>query len=161
MIASLRTWIARLTLGVSAALVAWVTLLILYGVASRYFLGSSPIWFDELARYSIIGAAMIGIGAVWIEGGHMRVGILETKAPKQLRQAIIFYQWCLTVALAAAMTWFSYKYVGQVGFFRTQGLQISRSWPVSVMPVGFGLLCLLAFLKGPYPLRQPNEDAEI
>ena len=160
MISLVRTGLARLTLGLSALLVAWVSILVLYGVGTRYLLGASPIWFAELTRYSIIASAMIGAGAVWIEGGHMRVGVLEARVPEAAKRAIVLYQWVLTVGLTGVMAWFSYQYVGQVGFFQTQGLQVSRSWPVSVLPVGFGLLCLLAVLKGPRPLPQPVEESE-
>ena len=159
-ISLVRTGLARLTLGLSALLVAWVSILVLYGVGTRYLLGASPIWFAELTRYSIIGSAMIGAGAVWIEGGHMRVGVLEARVPEAAKRVIVVYQWVLTVGLTGGMAWFSYKYVGQVGFFQTQGLQVSRSWPVSILPVGFGLLCLLALLKGPRPLPQPVEESE-
>lgn len=161
MLAFLQKWLARLTLGVSSLLIAWVSLFILYGVGSRYLLGSSPIWFDELARYSIIAAAMIGVGAVWVEGAHMRVSVLEKRAPEYLRRAIVLYQWLLTLALTGAMAWFSYEYVGKVGFFKTPGLQISRSWPVAILPAGFGLLFLMVLLNGPRALReQPVEGDE-
>lgn len=161
MIEKAQTWLARLTLGVSAIMIAWVSLFILYGVGSRYFLGSSPIWFDELARYVIIGAAMIGIGAVWVNGAHMRVSVLETHVPEGLRKVIILYQWLLTLALAGAMTWFSYKYVGQVGFFTTPGLQVSRSLPVALLPIGFGLLFLLALMNGPKALPQATVEDDL
>ena len=116
---------------------------------------------DELARYCIIGAAMLGMGAVWIEGAHMRVAILENRVPAPIKRVIVWYQWLLTLALTGAMTWFSYEYVGSVGFFKTPGLQISRSIPVAILPVGFGLLFLLALLNGPKPMRaQTVEDDE-
>ncbi|WP_417473065.1 TRAP transporter small permease [Leisingera sp.] len=161
MLALVQKWLARLTMGVSALLIAWVALFILYGVGARYILGSSPIWFDELARYSIIAAAMIGVGAVWVEGAHMRVSVVEDRAPAALRRVIILYQWLLTLGLTGAMAWFSYEYVGKVGFFKTQGLQISRSVPVAILPVGFGLLFLMVLLHGPRALRaQTVEDDE-
>jgi TRAP-type C4-dicarboxylate transport system permease small subunit len=160
MIQTAQYWLARLTLGVSALLIAWVAAFILYGVGARYFFGSSPIWFDELARYVIIGAAMIGMGAVWVEGAHMRVSVLETRVPEGVRRAIIFYQWLLTLGLAGAMTWFSWTYAGQVGFFKTPGLQVSRSLPVTLMPIGFGLLFLMVLLNGPKALRQQEVEAD-
>ncbi|SFS62656.1 TRAP-type C4-dicarboxylate transport system, small permease component [Sulfitobacter marinus] len=150
--------LTRLTLGVSALLAASVAAFILYGVGARYFFGSSPIWFDELARYMIISSALIGIGGVWVNGGHMRVNVLERRVPPALRQTIVCYQWILTVALAGAMTWFSYNYIGSVSFFKTPGLQISRSWPVSVIPIGFGFLFVLSLLRGPIGLQ--NADVE-
>jgi TRAP-type C4-dicarboxylate transport system permease small subunit len=161
MIEAIQTWLARLTLGVSAFLIAWVAMFILYGVGSRYFFGSSPIWFDELARYAIIGAAMIGIGGVWVNGDHMRVSVLETRVPEKIGKAIILYQWLLTLGLAGAMTWFSYKYVGQVGFFKTPGLQVSRSLPVALMPIGFGLLFILALMNGPKALPHATVEDDL
>ncbi len=161
MIGTVQTWLARLTLGVSALLIAWVALFILYGVGARYFLGSSPIWFDELARYAIIAAAMIGVGAVWVDGAHMRVSVLETRVPEGLRKIIILYQWLLTLALAGSMTWFSYQYVGKVGFFQTPGLQVSRSVPVALMPIGFGLLFLMALINGPKALPQAAVENDL
>lgn len=161
MILALQKLLARLSIGVSTLLIAWVTVFILYGVGARYFLGASPIWFDELARYCIIGSAMLGMGAVWIEGAHMRVAILENRVSAPIKRVIVWYQWLLTLALTGAMTWFSYEYVGSVGFFKTPGLQISRSIPVAILPVGFGLLFLLALLNGPKPMpAQTVEDDE-
>ncbi|WP_282095120.1 TRAP transporter small permease [Epibacterium ulvae] len=160
MIEILKIWLARLTLGVSALLIAWVSLFILYGVGARYFLGASPIWFDELARYVIIGGAMIGVGAVWVEGAHMRVAVLEQRVPATIKRLMIFYQWILTLALSGSMAWFSYQYVGKVGFFTTPGLQISRSVPVALLPVGFGFLFLLVLLHGPNAIRQQEVEID-
>jgi len=151
-------WLTRATLGVSALLVGGVSLFIFYGVFSRYLFGSSPIWFDELARYMIIYAAVLGIGAVWVKGGHMRVDVLERKVSPTLRKTIIFYQWIVTLILAGAMAWFSYKYMGKVSFFKTPGLQVSRSLPLISFPVGFGFLFLLVLLKGPFEKRTQSND---
>ncbi len=57
-------------------------LAMLYGVAMRYLAGGAPIWTDELARYLIIGGVMLAAGAVWVEGGHMRVALIERLLPR-------------------------------------------------------------------------------
>lgn len=153
-----RHWLAQFTLWIGAALVLFVFLLVLYGVGTRYLAGASPIWFDELARYAIIASAMIGVGGVWVEGAHMRVGVLEARVPPRWARTVVTYQWLLTLALAAMMTWYGWTYMQSVSFFTTQGLQISRSWPVMFVPIGFALLFVLALLKGPAPLPQPHEE---
>ena len=90
----------------------------------------------------------------------MRVSILETKVPPSIRNIIIVYQWLLTLTLSGAMAWFSYKYVGQVGFFKTPGLQISRSIPVAIMPIGFSLLFLMVLMNGSKALPQPKVEVD-
>lgn len=160
MIKRLQNWLTQLTLSVSAVLIGWVVIFVLYGVGSRYFIGSSPIWFDELARYSIIASAMIPIGAVWVNGGHMRVNILENFVSPSVYRVIVLYQWLLALGLSGLMAWCSYHYVGQVGFFKTPGLQISRSIPVALMPLGFGLLFFLVLINGPKAIKQPAVEED-
>lgn len=127
-------------------------LAILYGVFTRYVAGGAPIWTDELARYLIIGAVMLAMGAVWIEGGHMRVALIERLLPRALGRLLSWYQWLLTLAIALAGAWISFRYAQSVSMFTSQGLGISRTVPVMALPVGFALLALLAISHGPRPL---------
>ncbi len=147
--------------GMRAALLNLATLLLLldlvlliYGVFARYLLGSSPIWMDELARYLIIGAVMLALGAVWMEGGHMRVNLLEQRLPPRLAQVLRLYQWLLALAFFAFAAWVSTRYALNAGRFRSLGLGVSRTWPLLSLPLGFGLLTLMLLLQGPWP-RQP------
>ncbi len=142
--------------GMRAALLNLATLLLLldlvlliYGVFARYLLGSSPIWMDELARYLIIGAVMLALGAVWMEGGHMRVNLLEQRLPPRLAQALRLYQWLLALAFFAFAAWVSTRYALNAGRFRSLGLGVSRTWPLLSLPLGFGLLTLMLLLQGP------------
>lgn len=141
--------------GMRAALLNLATLLLLldlvlliYGVFARYLLGSSPIWMDELARYLIIGAVMLALGAVWMEGGHMRVNLLEQRLPPRLAQALRLYQWLLALAFFAFAAWVSTRYALNAGRFRSLGLGVSRTWPLLSLPLGFGLLTLMLLLQG-------------
>lgn len=142
--------------GMRAALLNLATLLLLldlvlliYGVFARYLLGSSPIWMDELARYLIIGAVMLALGAVWMEGGHMRVNLLEQRLSPRLAQALRLYQWLLALAFFAFAAWVSTRYALNAGRFRSLGLGVSRTWPLLSLPLGFGLLTLMLLLRGP------------
>src|SRR5690554_7665148 len=66
-----------LSLTITASLLLINVGVILIGVFMRYFAGGAPIWTDELARFLIIGTVMLAAGAVWVEGGHMRVALIE------------------------------------------------------------------------------------
>lgn len=148
----------RLTtaLGGVALLVTLVD--ILYGVVTRYVFGQAPIWSDELARYCLIASALLIAGNVWVRGEHMRVALLERRLATTARRVLLAYQWLLTLALAVAMTWWSWHYALSVGYFTSQGLGISRSIPMLAMPFGFGLLVVQVLLYGPRPLQQPGAD---
>ena len=153
--------------GMRAALLNLATLLLLldlvlliYGVFARYLLGSSPIWMDELARYLIIGAVMLALGAVWMEGGHMRVNLLEQRLPPRLAQALRLYQWLLALAFFAFAAWVSTRYALNAGRFRSLGLGVSRTWPLLSLPLGFGLLTLMLLLQGPWP-RQHHRRGRV
>ncbi|MBN8412978.1 MULTISPECIES: TRAP transporter small permease [Halomonas] len=150
----------RLSLWSASALLLIDLLAMLYGVAARYLAGGAPIWTDELARYLIIGAVMLALGSVWIEGGHMRVALIERLIPRTLGRILSVYQWLLTLALAAGGAWFSFHYAQSVAMFQSQGLGISRAVPVMSVPLGFALLTLMALCHGPFPLPTQDGDAD-
>ena len=152
--------VQRLSLWLASAMLAIDLLAILYGVFTRYVAGGAPIWTDELARYLIIGAVMLAMGTVWIEGGHMRVALIERLLPRALGRLLSWYQWLLTLALALGGAWVSYRYAQSVSMFTSQGLGISRTVPVMAMPIGFTLLALLALCHGPRPLPTLHDETE-
>ncbi|WP_148252117.1 TRAP transporter small permease [Aidingimonas lacisalsi] len=132
---------------------------ILYGVFTRYLLGGAPIWTDELARFLIIGCVMLAAGAVWVEGGHMRVALAERLLPMRLSRFLNLYQWLLTVTLAVGGAIISYRYALSVSMFTSSGLGISRTIPMLSLPIGFALLAWHALWYGPAPLPTVEDSA--
>lgn len=131
-------------------------LVLIYGVFARYLIGSSPIWMDELARYLVIGSVMLMLGVLWVEGGHMRINLLEQYLPSHLARWLKLYQWLVALAFFAFAAWVSYRYAINAGRFRSLGLGISRSWPMLSLPLGFGLLTLMLALQGPWPREEQS-----
>lgn len=147
------------TLTLAGALLSVNVLAILYGVLMRYVVGGAPIWTDELSRFLIIATVMLAAGAVWSEGGHMRVGLLERLLPASLARLLNIYQWLLTLIIALGGAVISYHYALSVSMFTSSGLGISRSIPLLSLPLGFALLAWHAVLYGPAPLKTVEETA--
>lgn len=146
----LRGWLIH-----GAAALLFLNLMVLIGsVAARYLLGSSPIWSDELARYLVIGCVMVAFGAVWVEGGHMQVGLLDQRLPEHIARWLRFYKWALALAVFIFAAWASYRYAIAAGRFRSMGLGVNRTWPLLSVPIGFGLIVLQMLLQGPWPKQE-------
>jgi TRAP-type C4-dicarboxylate transport system permease small subunit len=147
-----------ITLTLAGALLTLNVAAILFGVFARYIAGGAPIWTDELSRFLIIATVMLAAGAVWSEGGHMRVGLLEKLLPTPFARLLNMYQWLLTLLLAIGGTWVSYRYALSVNMFTTSGLGISRTVPLLSLPFGFLLLAWHVLLYGPAPLKTVEEN---
>jgi len=146
------------TLILAGALLSLNVAAILFGVFARYIAGGAPIWTDELSRFLIIATVMLASGAVWAEGGHMRVGLLEKLLPAPFARLLIWYQWLLTLLIAVGAAWASYRYALSVSMFTTSGLGISRTVPLLSLPLGFLLLAWHVLLYGPSPLKTIEEQ---
>ncbi|MGL6312713.1 TRAP transporter small permease [Vibrio sp. WXL103] len=115
---------------------------LLGGVFSRYFLGSSPIWVDELSRYLIIGGVMLIAGIVLLNGEHMRLNLVDRLASEKIKRVIYIYQGLVVTVVLGSVAYFSYTYALSIVKFTTIGLGISKSIPMFSLPIGFGSLFL-------------------
>ncbi|WP_447894940.1 TRAP transporter small permease [Vreelandella sp. GE22] len=149
------------TLTLAGGLLAINVVIILYGVFARYIAGGAPIWTDELSRFLIIATVMLAAGAVWTEGGHMRVALLERLLPAPFSKGLNLYQWVVTLLIALGGAWISFRYAlsPSVGLFKTSGLGISRSVPLCSLAIGFALLAWHVLLYGPAPLKTVEDNA--
>ncbi|WP_447956967.1 TRAP transporter small permease [Vreelandella sp. EE7] len=149
------------TLTLAGGLLAINVAIILYGVFARYIAGGAPIWTDELSRFLIIATVMLAAGAVWTEGGHMRVALLERLLPAPFSKGLNLYQWVVTLLITLGGAWISFRYAlsPSVGLFKTSGLGISRSVPLCSLGIGFALLAWQVLLYGPAPLKTVEDNA--
>lgn len=154
---SLTKHLRAVLLNLGTTLLLLDLLLLIYGVFARYLIGSSPIWMDEMARYLVIGCVMLVLGALWADGGHMRINLLEQSLPARLAHWLRLYQWLVAVIFFTFATWVSLRYALDAGRFRSLGLGVSRTWPLLSLPIGFGLLVIMILLRGPWPKEEPEE----
>ncbi|MDO5091789.1 MAG: TRAP transporter small permease [Cardiobacteriaceae bacterium] len=150
--------VTTVSIAVAALLLVVNVGVVMYGVVTRYVVGGAPIWTDELARYTMIAAAMLAMGGVWLLGEHMRVSLAERFLPARLARVVVFYQWLLTLAIAVFGCWLTWCYAWSVSMFRSQGLGISRSIPMLAMPVGFAFFAVAVLLRGPRALPQQTGE---
>lgn len=141
-----------------AILMAIMTLDVLWGVFTRYAMGSQASWSEELARFLLIWIGILG--AAYASGQNMHLAIdllspkLESKNRKQLlniiRALILVFAFTVLVIGGGRLIYISQK-LGQL----SPALQIPMWVVYAVIPIS-GLL-IIYYKLTPRPVQTVNE----
>jgi tripartite ATP-independent transporter DctM subunit len=138
--------IGRILDVVIAMLVAVEVAVLGIGVATRT-LGTPLTWTDELASILFLWLATLGAAAALRRGEHMRMGVLVEMASPTLRAFLQALAPVAAVAFLAFLLEPAYEYAQDEAFITTPALGIANSWRAAAMPVGLGLMLVLALLR--------------
>ncbi|MDP2790711.1 MAG: TRAP transporter small permease [Rectinemataceae bacterium] len=69
-------------------IIAVMVINITAGVFFRYVLGNSLVWTEELSRYLMVWAGMLGAGLAMADGSHVGIDLLVDRCPPALRHAL-------------------------------------------------------------------------
>src|ERR671926_27903 len=138
---------ARLVEVPAAVLVVTEIIVLLAGILARYVFHKPIVWSDELAGMLFLWLAMLGAVTAFQRGEHMRmtaiVGMLQPRARAFLD----------VVAVAAALAFLllvihpAYEFAADEVYVTTPALEIANSWRAAALPVGIGLMILVALLR--------------
>ncbi|MEQ8704725.1 MAG: TRAP transporter small permease [Phaeodactylibacter sp.] len=136
-----------------AFLMAVMTLDVLWGVFTRYVVGSQSPWTEELARFLLIWIGLLGAAYVAGQNQHLAIDILPERlegAPKKrlqwaIRLLIVGFAASVLVAGGARLVYITYK-LGQY----SAALQVPLYFVYSIVPAS-GLLIIF------YKLAEPGE----
>jgi TRAP-type C4-dicarboxylate transport system permease small subunit len=152
----LSLWIARVSAVCAGVLFVVNVGDILMGVFARYVFRSSPIWTEELARYTLVWMVMMAANPALRYGEHMQIDLLLKYFPARLNAILRWVRRGAFVFVIAFMTYWGILYTEKIANFTTMGLGISKSIPMAAVPVGMGLLLLQYILMQFVPgTREP------
>jgi tripartite ATP-independent transporter DctM subunit len=137
-----------LVVSVAAALLVVTEIIVLsVGVSARYLFHHPVIWSDELAGILFLWLAMLGAVLAFERSEHMRmtaiVGFLQP-------QARAFFDVLAVVAPLAFLLLVlnpAYEFASDEAFVTTPALEISNAWRAAALPIGIGLMLLVALLR--------------
>jgi tripartite ATP-independent transporter DctM subunit len=140
--------VLRLLVEVPAALLVVAEIVVLLaGVISRYVFHQPIIWTDELASTLFLWLAMLGSVAAFRRNEHMRMTAIVAMLPPRV------WPFVDVVATAAALAFLllvvepSFEFAAEEGFVTTPALEISGAWRAAALPVGIGLMTVMALLR--------------
>lgn len=70
---------------------AVLTLTVLWGVFSRYVMGSQSGWTEELSIYLLIWVSLLGAALTYEERGHLGVDYIVEKLDPAARKLVLFF----------------------------------------------------------------------
>lgn len=137
--------VMRLCGGISAALIAAMTLLVSYDVIARNLgLGSLP-WVLEVTEYML--PALICASAPWLmfRGSHIRLDLLRTLLPRRMIAPLDKATAAVAALSSAVFTFYALKLMlasKASGNLVIKALVFPEWWVYLPVPIGFGLLTL-------------------
>jgi tripartite ATP-independent transporter DctM subunit len=133
---------------VAAALLVVTEVIVLsVGVSARYLLRQPVIWSDELAGILFLWLAMLGAVLAFERSEHMRMTAIVGFLQPRVRA---FFDVLAVVAPLAFLLLLinpAYQFASDEAFVTTPALEISNGWRAAALPVGIGLMLVVALLR--------------
>lgn len=83
-----------------AFLMIVMTLDVLWGVVTRYALGSQADWSEELARFLLIWISILGTAYASSQGKHLAIDLLGPKMEQDSRRRLRIFIHCIILSFA-------------------------------------------------------------
>ncbi len=113
---------------------------VLIQVFGRTFIGSSPVWTEELARFALLYLAGFGAGLAILSGDLVNVDLIAESLPDPMPFVLRMFAACTTFAFAALLIGPAWRYVS-IGFRQT-----SPALGVRMDYIHFSVMALLLTL---------------
>jgi tripartite ATP-independent transporter DctM subunit len=131
-----------------AALLVIAEIVVLFsGVSARYLFQRPLIWSDELAGILFLWLAMLGAVVAFQRGEHMRMTAIVGMVRPRTRAFFEVLAVAAPLAFLALVLHPAYEFASDEMFVTTPALDISNLWRAAALPVGLGLMLVIAFLR--------------
>jgi tripartite ATP-independent transporter DctM subunit len=136
------------TVAAAAALLVVAEIIVLFtGVSARYFFHRPLIWSDELAGLLFLWLAMLGSVVAFHRGEHMRMTAFVGMVSPRTRAFFDVLAIAAPLAFLVLVLQPAIEFASDESFVSTPALDISSLWRAAALPVGLGLMLLVALLR--------------
>jgi len=139
--------VRKVLYGFSVAAMSVMLMIIFAQVVTRYTVGYTPEWSEELARFLFVWVVFLGSALIMGESGHLAVQFLPNRfkgtAFGTFLDITINVSGYIFIIMLLTQGW---KMTSIMTFQRAPGLDIPMSWVYVIIPVSC-ILMLLYLLK--------------
>jgi TRAP-type C4-dicarboxylate transport system permease small subunit len=152
--------LARLLLGIGAAGLLVMTLVVGWQVFGRYILRESPSWSEQTALLLMIWYACFAAAAGVRQGFHIRIEAVETAAPRSIARVMrLGAHFCVALCGSAMAVWGG-ELVMRVWGHVIPSLGISRGLAYLSLPLAGALIVLFSLERAIADWRGISIDGE-
>jgi tripartite ATP-independent transporter DctM subunit len=145
--ALLDAFLGRAAEVIAALLVVAETVILFSGVTARYVFHAPLVWSDELASILFIWLAMFGAVVALRDGGHMRMTAFVGSSGAYRREFLEALGLIAPLFFLVSILPFAIEYAADERIITTPALEISNVFRAAALPVGFGLMAIVALLR--------------
>ncbi|WP_353630563.1 TRAP transporter large permease subunit [Achromobacter xylosoxidans] len=132
----------------AAAAIVLIEILVLFaGVVARYVFHSPLVWSDELASLLFLWLSMLGAVVALRRGEHMRMTALVNHIGPARRAQLEAGALAASLAFLFLILAPAIEYAHEEHFIITPALELSNAWRAAAIPVGMGLMAVVALLR--------------
>jgi TRAP-type C4-dicarboxylate transport system permease small subunit len=146
---SLKKWLDHGVEWACILLLAVITLDLLLGVYSRYVLGRTFVWYDEVARASFMWLVFLGAALAVRRGAHFGLHMFVDMMPTRFKRAALPLTPLTVIVFSAALAWLGWDLMRHGAAQSTAVMGMPVSWIYAAMPVGSVLMIFYAVLLLP------------
>ena len=140
-------WLGSIVAAAAALLVIAEIIVLFTGVSARYLFQKPIIWTDELAGILFLWLAMLGAVTAFQRGEHMRMTALVGMIRPGKRAFFDVLAVAAPLAFLVLVLHPAYEFASDEALVSTPALDISSLWRVAALPIGLGLMLLVALLR--------------
>jgi tripartite ATP-independent transporter DctM subunit len=133
---------------IPAALLVVAEVIVLFvGIISRYVLHAPIVWSDELAGILFLWLAMLGSVVAFQRAEHMRMTAIVGMIRPEARLFLDVFATAASFAFLLLVIHPAYEFAADEVFVTTPALGIVNTWRAAALPVGIGLMLIVATLR--------------
>ncbi|MCF4113829.1 MULTISPECIES: TRAP transporter small permease [Dethiosulfovibrio] len=104
--------------------------------------GDALIWSEELVRFMLVGASLVGAAVAFYRGSHISITFLTERLPRPLRLFVAVVVQSMAVAFFVIVGWYGGALMETEAFQTTPALGVSMRWIYAMYP----LFCVVVIL---------------
>jgi tripartite ATP-independent transporter DctM subunit len=131
----------------AVVLIVAEVVILLAGVISRYVFHSPIAWTDELASVLFLWIGLFGAALASYRGEHMRLSFVLERLPATLRPLAETFGLIVALVFLVALIGPAVSFTIHEHIITTPALGIPNSLRVGALPVGLGLMILIAVAR--------------